>query len=425
MAGRPSSILRGALTLLCWGMVLSHGLLPVESVHAAATKKPKGTTSKSAPAAAAGKDDTPKGSYMREIQERVARQWEQYRSERADGVDGGRVRTEFYVNQLGEVKDLEVVDARESHAVLTGMTLRAIRDTALPHMPAAVVASLQPKDEGRVKICYDAFVAPFTAATPFLPPLPPKPKQSPMTTPDVSQARKALPVEDGEILQAASPMGRYSKLVTGQVEKKWRMYVGLKAAALLEGELQVTFYVNPQGRVEELRIVNDKKSNPILTQATLHAIQDAEIPPMPADVIPLLPKKDQERLKIEYNALILPPANAPPAKTAVNAQADTSPKARYGRLVSVLVDKQWNLARLRQPPEDVPAGKVQLVFYVNPQGKVEDLKVVNDGADALLTFFTMKAIQETKIPPIPDDVIPALPKADRGRFKMEYSIILQ
>ena len=45
-------------------------------------------------------------------------------------------------------------------------------------------------------------------------------------------------------------------------------------------------------------------SNPLHTEFTLQAIKDAEIPPMPADVIPLLPKNDRERLKIQYDVLI-------------------------------------------------------------------------------------------------------------------------
>jgi hypothetical protein len=56
--------------------------------------------------------------------------------------------------------------------------------------------------------------------------------------------------------------------------------------------------------VEGLRVVNAKESNPVLTELTVRAIQDAEIPPMPANVIPSLPMNDQERLKIDYDALI-------------------------------------------------------------------------------------------------------------------------
>lgn len=102
----------------------------------------------------------------------------------------------------------------------------------------------------------------------------------------------------------ATPKGRYIRQVTGQVEKKWHIYRLLRRDGVTYGSLQVVFYVNKQGKVEDLRIVNDKESNPILTGFTLQAIRDADIPPMPADVIPSLPMNDQERLKVEYNVLI-------------------------------------------------------------------------------------------------------------------------
>ncbi len=101
-----------------------------------------------------------------------------------------------------------------------------------------------------------------------------------------------------------SPKGRYIRQVTGQVEKKWHLYRLLRRDGVTYGSLAVTFYVNKKGKVEQLRIVNDKESNPILTGFTLQAIRDAEIPPIPTDVIPALPMNDQERLKIEYNVLI-------------------------------------------------------------------------------------------------------------------------
>lgn len=101
-----------------------------------------------------------------------------------------------------------------------------------------------------------------------------------------------------------SPKGRYIRQVTGQVEKKWHLYRVLRRDGVTYGSLEIVFYVNKKGKVENLRVVNDKESNPILTSFTLQAIRDAQIPPIPADVIPSLPMNDQERLKIEYNVLI-------------------------------------------------------------------------------------------------------------------------
>lgn len=101
-----------------------------------------------------------------------------------------------------------------------------------------------------------------------------------------------------------SPKGRYIRQVTGQVEKKWHIYRLLRRDGVTYGSLEIVFYVNKKGKVEDLRIVNDKESNPVLTSFTLQAIRDAKIPPIPADVLPSLPMNDQERLKIEYNVLI-------------------------------------------------------------------------------------------------------------------------
>jgi outer membrane biosynthesis protein TonB len=101
-----------------------------------------------------------------------------------------------------------------------------------------------------------------------------------------------------------SPKGRYIRQVTGQVEKKWHIYRLLRRDGVTYGSLEVVFYVNKKGKVEDLRVVNDKESNPVLTGFTIQAIRDAEIPPIPADVLPSLPMNDQERLKVEYNVLI-------------------------------------------------------------------------------------------------------------------------
>ncbi len=101
-----------------------------------------------------------------------------------------------------------------------------------------------------------------------------------------------------------SPKERYIRLVKGQVEKKWSSYSKLRRDGLTYGRLEIVFYVTKKGKVEDVRIVNDKESNPILTGFTLRAIQDADIPLMPVDVIPSLPMNDPERLKIEYNVLI-------------------------------------------------------------------------------------------------------------------------
>ncbi len=101
-----------------------------------------------------------------------------------------------------------------------------------------------------------------------------------------------------------SPKGKFIRAVTSQVEKKWHLYRALRRDMVSPGSLQVEFYVNAKGKVENLRIVNDRESTTLLSEFTVRAIRDAEIPPMPREVIDLLPIMDKQRLKIEYNVLI-------------------------------------------------------------------------------------------------------------------------
>jgi hypothetical protein len=101
-----------------------------------------------------------------------------------------------------------------------------------------------------------------------------------------------------------SPKGKYIRSVTSQVEKKWHLYRALRRDMVSPGSLQVEFYVNAKGKVENLRIVNDRESNALLSEFTVRAIREAEIPPMPREVEDMLPIMDRQRLKIEYNVLI-------------------------------------------------------------------------------------------------------------------------
>ncbi len=101
-----------------------------------------------------------------------------------------------------------------------------------------------------------------------------------------------------------TPMGRYIRQVTGMVDKKWHHYCMLRRDGVTYGHLEIVFYVNKKGKVEDLRVINSKESNPVLTGLTLRAIMDAEIPPIPKEVLPSLPMNDPGRLKMEYNALV-------------------------------------------------------------------------------------------------------------------------
>lgn len=101
---------------------------------------------------------------------------------------------------------------------------------------------------------------------------------------------------------AETPVGRYMRLVTSAVEKKWHTLRRQNADAVTFGSLQLRFFVEQDGRVRTLDVLGDKsKADTRMLEFTLRAIMEAEIPPIPQDLLPLL---DRQRLEVEYDVLI-------------------------------------------------------------------------------------------------------------------------
>jgi hypothetical protein len=124
---------------------------------------------------------------------------------------------------------------------------------------------------------------------------------SPFT--QTSKARGTISNRGEAAVNAAeTPVGRYMRAVTGAVEKKWHLLRRRNADAVTFGELQLRFFVRPDGGVEPPTILSDRsKADPRMVDFTLQAILEAEIPPIPQDLLPLL---DHQRLEVEYDVLI-------------------------------------------------------------------------------------------------------------------------
>lgn len=100
----------------------------------------------------------------------------------------------------------------------------------------------------------------------------------------------------------ATPMGTYMRQVTGAVEKKWHLYIRLGKDAVTFGRVRFRFYVDEKGVPQDLKILSDAKdADPRMRDLTLRAILNAEIPPIPPELLQTL---DDGRVKIEYEAII-------------------------------------------------------------------------------------------------------------------------
>ena len=98
----------------------------------------------------------------------------------------------------------------------------------------------------------------------------------------------------------ATPMGMFMSRVTSAVEKKWHLLRVQNAGAVSYGVLKVRFFVNREGKPEDIRFI-ERANNPRMEDFTLEAILKADIPPIPKDLIPML---ENERFPVEYDIII-------------------------------------------------------------------------------------------------------------------------
>ncbi|MGI8603690.1 MAG: hypothetical protein ACR2OZ_11920 [Verrucomicrobiales bacterium] len=106
-------------------------------------------------------------------------------------------------------------------------------------------------------------------------------------------------------------------------------------------------------------------------------------------------------------------------ETSVDA-ADT-PIGRYMKEVTSAIEREWHRKR-RNYADFVTYGTIRLDFSVNKQGKIEGLSIKNrSGANAIMQDFTLNAVLDARIPPMPADLPEIL---DHDRLPITYDIIV-
>ena len=101
---------------------------------------------------------------------------------------------------------------------------------------------------------------------------------------------------------AETPMGKYMRSVTASVEKKWHLYRRQNADVVTFGNLKLRFFVTKDGKPVDMEVLSKPEDADVrMADFTLRAIKDAEIPPIPKDLLPML---EDERVEIEYDVLI-------------------------------------------------------------------------------------------------------------------------
>lgn len=229
----------------------------------------------------------PKSRYILKVSELVDKQWHLYLKQRPNDAAFGGMEVGYWVNPKGKVVKMRVMGANRASPDLVRLTMDAIEEVDLPRMPADVVSKLTPKDEGVLKLIYKAYVPPSNGGRGCV-----QDARVQWNKEHVMNQVGYVPYTEAEKLTGLgkeTPASRYSKLVLGRVKRQWSLYI-MQSRVSSAGGVDVVFSVNSQGKVESPKANPQKDCDPRLTELTLRAVRDAEIPPMPTEVRSALAK---------------------------------------------------------------------------------------------------------------------------------------
>ena len=104
-----------------------------------------------------------------------------------------------------------------------------------------------------------------------------------------------------EVSATATPLGRYKKMLSDAIGSRWYYYVTEQLGLLNVGTVEVRFLVRENGNVERVQVLRNS-SNESFAACTVRAIMEADIPPIPKELVPML---EGSRIEIEYSFTIL------------------------------------------------------------------------------------------------------------------------
>lgn len=99
----------------------------------------------------------------------------------------------------------------------------------------------------------------------------------------------------------STPLGRYRKAISDAVGSSWYYYIGSRMDMFSIGTIKVVFTIEKDGKARNPRVLSNT-SNESFEIVTIESIREAEIPPIPPDVLPVL---DGGRIEIDFSFSII------------------------------------------------------------------------------------------------------------------------
>ncbi len=98
-----------------------------------------------------------------------------------------------------------------------------------------------------------------------------------------------------------TPLGRYKKQLSDAIGSRWYFYVSDQLALLSVGTLTLRFTVLENGRVTGVQILSNT-SNESFASVSIRSIMEADIPPIPPEVLEFL---ENQRIEVDYTFSII------------------------------------------------------------------------------------------------------------------------
>lgn len=86
----------------------------------------------------------------------------------------------------------------------------------------------------------------------------------------------------------ATPLGRYQKAVKAAIGSRWYFYTTSRMDVIAPGSLKVSFVIDAEGKVSDIH-VESNTSNASFAELCERALREAEIAPLPPDILEILP----------------------------------------------------------------------------------------------------------------------------------------
>lgn len=151
----------------------------------------------------------------------------------------------------------------------------------------------------------------------------------------------------------------------------------------------------------------EKTEVPIPTETPTPTPEPIQTPPAPASAYRDLQQKTIIRGGINNRG-----------RSAVNAVG--TPQGRYKKLLEDAIGSRWyhyTAAKI----DLISIGTTSVTFDILADGSVQSLRMTENTGNEASASIALRSIQETKFPPIPEDLLATLPQ---GRFTMEESFTI-